>query len=61
MVIDLVKYLTVSMTVFIFGICGIILNRKNIIISSGSRPTTINIPGKEHILLSQDVETALPN
>jgi NADH-quinone oxidoreductase subunit K len=32
MIIDLVKYLTVSMTVFIFGICGIILNRKNIII-----------------------------
>ena len=31
------------------------ITAKNIIISSGSKPTTINIPGKEHILLSQDV------
>ena len=28
---------------------------KNIIISSGSKPATINLPGKEHILHSQDV------
>ena len=31
-VMDLVKYLTVSMTLFLLGISGIFLNRKNIII-----------------------------
>ncbi len=29
---DLVKYLTVSMTLFLLGIWGIFLNRKNIIV-----------------------------
>ena len=29
---DLVQYLTVSMTIFLLGICGIFLNRKNLII-----------------------------
>jgi|TARA_B110000971_G_C19787186_1_gene398077 NADH-quinone oxidoreductase subunit K len=32
MVIDLVKYLTVAMILFILGIWGIFLNRKNIVI-----------------------------
>jgi NADH-quinone oxidoreductase subunit K len=32
MVIDLVKYLTVAMVIFLLGISGIFLNRKNIII-----------------------------
>ena len=32
MVIDLVKYLIVATTLFLLGICGIFLNRKNIII-----------------------------
>lgn len=32
MVIDLVKYLTVATVLFLLGICGIFLNRKNIII-----------------------------
>ena len=32
MSIDLVKYLTVSMILFLIGITGIVLNRKNIII-----------------------------
>lgn len=32
MVIDLVKYLTVSLILFLTGISGIFLNRKNIII-----------------------------
>jgi len=32
MIIDLVKYLTVASTLFILGIWGIFLNRKNIII-----------------------------
>lgn len=32
MVIDLVKYLTVPMILFIIGLSGIFLNRKNIII-----------------------------
>jgi len=32
MVIDLVKYLTVSTVLFLLGICGLFLNRKNVII-----------------------------
>lgn len=32
MIIDLVKYLTVATILFLLGICGIFLNRKNIII-----------------------------
>jgi NADH-quinone oxidoreductase subunit K len=32
MIIDLVKYLTVAMALFLLGIWGIFLNRKNIII-----------------------------
>ena len=32
MSIDLVKYLTVSMILFLIGITGIVLNRKNILI-----------------------------
>lgn len=32
MIIDLVNYLTIAMTLFLLGICGIFLNRKNIII-----------------------------
>ena len=32
MIIDLVKYLTVAMGLFILGVWGIFLNRKNIII-----------------------------
>lgn len=32
MVIDLVKYLTVSTILFLLGICGLFLNRKNVII-----------------------------
>lgn len=32
MTIDLVKYLTIAMTLFLIGISGIFLNRKNIII-----------------------------
>jgi len=32
MIIDLVKYLTVAMILFILGIWGIFMNRKNIIV-----------------------------
>jgi NADH-quinone oxidoreductase subunit K len=32
MIIDLVKYLTVAMGLFVLGIWGIFLNRKNIIV-----------------------------
>jgi NADH-quinone oxidoreductase subunit K len=32
MIIDLVKYLTIAMGLFVLGIWGIFLNRKNIIV-----------------------------
>jgi NADH-quinone oxidoreductase subunit K len=39
MLIDLAKYLTVALILFLIGISGIILNRKNIIVMLMSTQT----------------------